>query len=240
MSIASPTRYNYAGHDDGVNIEQDGGKFSQRPMTPGEFAAREPAREISLKIHELATYANFAYIRAWEIIAPEIDKTLTKLCFTPPDKPATWRCFHCGFATSNEQEARDHFGESSDDLTLCQHTAELGGLIPAIGYLWRKLNEYDAEETPRARASMLEFYAMGAKHATELRQAEESGYEKGLADGRVTVDEITQHLANLCKSAEETLAITRSTQWGNARERLERLELNVKTARELLNKVTLP
>lgn len=37
-----------------------------------------------------------------------------------------WRCFHCGFATSDPQQARAHFGEYGEgDPALCLHWAEL-------------------------------------------------------------------------------------------------------------------
>ena len=64
----------YYGHGRGVVVTQpESGKFVERPMTTAELAAREPALKIADQIHELASRAAFAYIKAWEIIAPAIE-----------------------------------------------------------------------------------------------------------------------------------------------------------------------
>lgn len=65
---------NYAGHGRGVVITQDGGVFSERPMTEAELTARAPALAIASDIHKLACYAAFAYIKVWELIAPVIEQ----------------------------------------------------------------------------------------------------------------------------------------------------------------------
>lgn len=68
----------YAGHGRGVVVTNDGaGNFSERPMTAGEIAARKPAWAIGADPYEFLTRAAaFAYIRAWEVIAPAIDAAL--------------------------------------------------------------------------------------------------------------------------------------------------------------------
>lgn len=72
-------KYNFAGHDDGMNTINDGyGNFRDEPMTPGQLAAREPARLISGRIYELANTAGFAYIQTHEIIAPVIDAAISR------------------------------------------------------------------------------------------------------------------------------------------------------------------
>lgn len=68
----------YIGHGRGVVVTNDGrGNFSERPMTAGEMAAREPAWTIGADPYEFLTAAAaFAYIRCWEVIAPAIDAAL--------------------------------------------------------------------------------------------------------------------------------------------------------------------
>lgn len=38
--------------------------------------------------------------------------------------PEKWRCFHCGFETSDEKEAAAHFGDQDNATTLCADWAE--------------------------------------------------------------------------------------------------------------------
>ena len=37
----------------------------------------------------------------------------------------TWRCFHCGFETSDKTEASGHFGEFGEEYPLCIHWSDL-------------------------------------------------------------------------------------------------------------------
>jgi hypothetical protein len=64
----------YHGHGRGVVVTNDRGKFLERPMTDAELIARKPAMDLSDNIHRIATYAAFAYIKAWELIAPAIEQ----------------------------------------------------------------------------------------------------------------------------------------------------------------------
>ena len=81
---------NYHGHGQGLVITQpESGKFIERPMTPAELAARKPALWIAEHIHKMACYAAFAYIMAWEQIAPAIDKALAAYPATPPSAATT-------------------------------------------------------------------------------------------------------------------------------------------------------
>jgi hypothetical protein len=69
----------YYGHGRGLVVTQpEPGKFVERPMTPAELAARAPAWEIATKIFEIANYAGFAYIVAWGLIAPAIEKAIAE------------------------------------------------------------------------------------------------------------------------------------------------------------------
>lgn len=75
----------YYGHGDGLVVTQPkSGRFVERPMTPGELAARAPAWEIATRIIEMANAAAFAYIVSWEFIAPAIDKAIAEAVSAAP------------------------------------------------------------------------------------------------------------------------------------------------------------
>lgn len=92
----------------------------------------------------------------------------------------SWRCFHCGETFTDVKCAQDHFGGDLLALAACQIKAEEGGLVELIRKQEAELDRHRSEDT----ASYREFYSLGADHTTKLRQAEEDGYAKGLADGR--------------------------------------------------------
>lgn len=91
-----------------------------------------------------------------------------------------WRCFHCGEAFTDAQCAANHFGGDQGALTACQIKGDEGGLVALIRKQEAELDRYRAEDAEHYRA----FYSLGADHSTKLREAEEAGYAKGLADGR--------------------------------------------------------
>lgn len=63
----------YTGHGRMVVVIQEAGVFHERPMTPAELAAREPAYRIAMTIHHLASYAALSYIRVWEVISAAME-----------------------------------------------------------------------------------------------------------------------------------------------------------------------
>lgn len=70
-------QYPLYGHDDGLVVSQpESGKFVERPMTPAELAAREPARQIAQDIYRHANYAGVCYVELWDIIAKAMQKLL--------------------------------------------------------------------------------------------------------------------------------------------------------------------
>ena len=95
-----------------------------------------------------------------------------------------WRCFHCNEAFTSPEEAADHFGESSFDTPACRIAANEGGLVALVRKQEAELDRYRQEDTVLIR----EVYGLSAKHAVELRRAEEEGYARGLADGRTLPD----------------------------------------------------
>jgi hypothetical protein len=99
------------------------------------------------------------------------------------DRRIHWRCFHCGdtFTKAQERHALNHFGADQGELPVCQMRG------PGEYHLLEMLRKAQAElERHRAEDSdtMRAIYSMQADHAAALRQEEERGYAKGLADGR--------------------------------------------------------
>jgi hypothetical protein len=90
-----------------------------------------------------------------------------------------WRCFHCDEVFTEPEAAQDHFGDMTDQ-PACQLNALEGGILALYREAQRELHTWRVEDNASAR----EFYALGAKHHTALRDAEQAGYDKGLADSR--------------------------------------------------------
>lgn len=89
-----------------------------------------------------------------------------------------WRCFYCGEICATEAHAREHFGGVRGALAACQLKSSDRHLIEVIRDQEEQLASYRAEDSEVLRA----MYAQGAEHSTALRQAEERGYAKGVAD----------------------------------------------------------
>lgn len=96
-----------------------------------------------------------------------------------------WRCFHCGDVFTDESCARLHFGRDEDSQPACIIKAGAEqGLLGAL-----RAAEYEAADARRAIAdectdAARAHYAQATRHDQALRNAEELGYERGLADGR--------------------------------------------------------
>ncbi len=99
-----------------------------------------------------------------------------------------WRCFWCDETFTDEAEAREHFGTQEGEICACKLTKDEKGLVGLLRDAWKRLDEFYREDN----ASCREFHALGAKHSTELREAEQTGYDKGLADGRALSSPITE------------------------------------------------
>ena len=98
-----------------------------------------------------------------------------------------WRCFHCGdaFTLAQEKHARAHFGDDQDALPVCQ--MRLPGEYHLLNILRKQeaeLRAFYAEDTELWRA----LYAQAADHAQALRNEEERGYAKGVADARAEAE----------------------------------------------------
>lgn len=84
-----------------------------------------------------------------------------------------WRCFHCDEAFADPAAAAEHFGSFEDCTPICKVGAAR----------FRQMEDELASWRSESDTASKEFYALGAKHSTALREAEQQGYDKGLADG---------------------------------------------------------
>lgn len=85
-----------------------------------------------------------------------------------------WRCFHCDEVFTNSKEASLHFGETASATPVCQIGPK------ELRDMQEELSRYRDEDTDLHR----QIANMQSQHQIALRQAEESGYSKGLRDGR--------------------------------------------------------
>nr|WP_023842727.1 hypothetical protein [Burkholderia sp. M701]BAO19186.1 hypothetical protein [Burkholderia sp. M701] len=92
-----------------------------------------------------------------------------------------WTCFHCGETFTTVGSARTHFGAMPTAEPGCMVRVSLGaerGLLMALREAESLLARYMNEDTDLHRS----MYQMQARHADQLRVAEEAGYERGLRD----------------------------------------------------------
>lgn len=111
------------------------------------------------------------------------------------DRKIHWRCFHCGdtFTKGQERWAREHFGRDEGEEPVCLiRTAGEGALLTALRNAQDELAGYRSEDGDLMRALL----SMQADHAAALRDTEERGYVKGLADGRAERDALNAELGD--------------------------------------------
>ena len=105
-------------------------------------------------------------------------------------EPVAWRCFHCDEVFSDEYAAREHFGEYENQTPACQIKGSEKGLLGAL-----RESENDAadawhavlaESTDAAKA----YFSQNHRHQRQLREVEQIGYERGLADAKAHPEEL--------------------------------------------------
>lgn len=91
-----------------------------------------------------------------------------------------YRCYYCKEMLT-EPEASIHFGDHGDSKPICIiHGSTAHGLAVKVRELEKEIAEYRNESDPVSQY----WYDLQTKHSQEKREAEESGYAKGLKDGR--------------------------------------------------------
>lgn len=98
------------------------------------------------------------------------------------DLPVRWTCFFCSETFADRRAAFLHFGGDEGCSPACQIKASEGGLIEALRAAeefaaegWAIVHEEGAEGLKAWRAAQ-------SRHAMALTSAEQTGYERGLAD----------------------------------------------------------
>jgi hypothetical protein len=108
------------------------------------------------------------------------------------DRKIHWRCFHCGeaFTKAQVRHARDHFGADQGETPVCliREPGEYA-VLRALRDAQDELTRYREEDTGLMRALM----TMSCDHAQALRTAEETGYAKGVRDGRLHPADEMEH-----------------------------------------------
>lgn len=92
-----------------------------------------------------------------------------------------WRCFFCDEVFTRYQDAAEHFGcddACEADIPACKIAAHEGHLVKYIRKLERELGRYLREDTELHRA----IYTLEADKRSEIRAAEERGYDKAVQD----------------------------------------------------------
>lgn len=91
----------------------------------------------------------------------------------------TWRCFHCDEVFRSPRTAQEHFGLDQLSTPACKIADHHGHLVHYIRKLEADLQQYRSEDSDVLRSIM----SLECNQARALREAEESGYNKGLRDG---------------------------------------------------------
>lgn len=99
-----------------------------------------------------------------------------------------WVCFHCWEffppTFAGQRDAQAHFGGSELREPACQISRKDHGLLLHVRALEMERDELRRQLNKDDTQKDRQIYGLISKHQTELRQAEEYGYAKGLRDGR--------------------------------------------------------
>ena len=121
-----------------------------------------------------------------------------------------WRCFHCGDVFKDRRSARLHFGrdEQSEAACVIKAGAE-GSLLKALRDAEEQADDAIQQMHNESTDAALAFHQQRCRHNQALIAAEESGYEKGLADGRAfstPAASDAEAMARALKAAHEALS----------------------------------
>jgi hypothetical protein len=107
-----------------------------------------------------------------------------------------WTCFHCGETFTTIGGARDHFGATPDKEPGCMIRVQLGGergLLKALRKSEDLLARHMSEDTDLHR----HLYTLQGRHSEALRDAEETGYARGLKDYQALSQQLSDTQAKL-------------------------------------------
>jgi hypothetical protein len=92
-----------------------------------------------------------------------------------------WRCFFCDEVFTRYQDAAEHFGcydACEADVPACKIAAHEGHLVKYIRKLENELRRYMREDSDVMRS----IAALEGEQAAAIREAEDRGYARGVAD----------------------------------------------------------
>lgn len=113
------------------------------------------------------------------------------------ERKPEWRCFHCDEVFTDPKEAALHFGCMLDDHAACKRLNDDDrALLKTIADLSARWTRCLNEDCDASRV----YHSMSADMARKVREAEEAGYAKGLADGR-TPPAVTEAMVEAAQSA---------------------------------------
>lgn len=170
------------------------------PKRVDSFAERQKIKGVKAKIGRryicgcggdrwLATYQRrlrlrFVHVRAGAdyrqrtsaSCEPEFCQMITDANLVDPQddgsEPMQWRCFHCSEVFTTQHEAQLHFGKGEFYDAICQVDGER---FRELEYTVRMYREEDTE-------LHREIHRLHAHYGNAMRQEEEKGYARGIAD----------------------------------------------------------
>lgn len=113
-----------------------------------------------------------------------------------------WRCFHCDEVFTDEHCAREHFGKYENQVPACQIKGSDRGLLGAL-----REAENDAADAWHAVLSestdaAKSYFSQNNRHQRQLREVEQIGYERGLADAKAHPETLGLYAAPLNQERE--------------------------------------
>lgn len=88
-------------------------------------------------------------------------------------QPIIWICFHCGFETSDRDEAESHFGDMDDFEPLCKHWSRMTAEDRA-GEIQSAIQELNGE---RRRVESLQIANEGLQYRVDSLEASIQSYK---------------------------------------------------------------
>lgn len=111
------------------------------------------------------------------------------------DRPRPWRCFHCDQLLWTEEAARQHFGPHEGRKPACQIKGSEGGLIRALREAEDEVEKVHTDLHAESADGLMAMRGNLGRHRVALVSAEETGYERGLADQAKTIEILRRALA---------------------------------------------
>lgn len=93
----------------------------------------------------------------------------------------SWRCFFCDEVFKSREKAALHFGcfdSCEPDTTACKLLSHQEKILEYVRGLEDEIKQYQSENIPLLQA----MWVLEADMATKVKEAENNGYAKGVAD----------------------------------------------------------